>query len=95
MLTAAGWAVHDYEAFNSSASTGIAFREVPLNLGHCDYLLLMNNKPAGGAEAKKEGMIPHLAEQTRLLAEVERRLSVVEELETVFTTNLKRATHLR
>jgi type I restriction enzyme S subunit len=38
---------------------------------------------------------PSLAEQTRIVAEVERRLSVVEELETVVTTNLQRATRLR
>ncbi len=36
-----------------------------------------------------------LAEQTRIVAEVERRLSVVEELESVVTANLQRATRLR
>ncbi len=36
-----------------------------------------------------------LAKQTRIVAEVERRLSVVEELEAVVTTNLQRATRLR
>jgi len=40
-------------------------------------------------------LLPSLAEQTRIMAEVERRLSVVEELEAVFTTNLQRATRLR
>ena len=38
---------------------------------------------------------PPLAEQTRIVAEVERRLSVVEELESVVTANLQRATRLR
>ena len=39
---------------------------------------------------------PHsIAEQTRIVAEVERRLSVVEELEAVVSTNLQRATRLR
>ena len=37
---------------------------------------------------------PPLAEQTRIVAEVERRLSVVEELESVVTANLQRATRL-
>lgn len=40
-------------------------------------------------------LIPPLAEQTRIVAEVERRLSVVEEQEAVVTTNLQRATRLR
>ena len=39
--------------------------------------------------------LPPLAEQTRIVAEVERRLSVVEELEEVVNANLKRATRLR
>jgi type I restriction enzyme S subunit len=39
--------------------------------------------------------LPPLVEQTRIVAEVERRLSVVEELEAVVTTNLQRATRLR
>ena len=39
--------------------------------------------------------LPPLAEQMRIVAEVERRLSVVEELESVVTANLQRATRLR
>ncbi len=39
--------------------------------------------------------LPPLAEQTRIAAEVERRLSLVEELESVVTANLQRATRLR
>ena len=39
--------------------------------------------------------LPPLAEQTRIVTEVERRLSVVEELETVVNVNLQRATRLR
>jgi type I restriction enzyme, S subunit len=40
-------------------------------------------------------VLPPLAEQTRIVPEVERRLSVVEELEAVVTTNLERAKRLR
>lgn len=36
-----------------------------------------------------------LARQTRIVAEVERRLSVVEELEAVVSANLQRASRLR
>ena len=39
--------------------------------------------------------LPPLAEQTRIVAEVERRLSVVEELGTVVAANLARAARLR
>ena len=39
--------------------------------------------------------LPPLAEQTRIVAEVERRLSVVEESEAVVSANLQRATRLR
>ena len=39
--------------------------------------------------------LPPLAEQTRIVAEVERRLSVVEEMEAVVSANLQRATRLR
>ena len=39
--------------------------------------------------------LPPLAEQTRIVAEVERRLSVVEELESVVAANLQRAVRLR
>ena len=39
--------------------------------------------------------LPPLAEQHRIVAEVERRLSVVEELEAVVAANFRRATRLR
>ena len=39
--------------------------------------------------------LPPLAEQTRIVAEVERRLSVIEGLESVVSANLQRATRLR
>jgi len=50
------------------------------------------------AQPQVEGMViplPPLAEQSRIVAEVERRLSVVEELETVVSDNLQRAARLR
>lgn len=40
-------------------------------------------------------MLSSLAEQMRIVAEVERRLSLVEELEAVVFVNLQRATRVR
>jgi type I restriction enzyme S subunit len=39
--------------------------------------------------------LPPIAEQTRIVAEIGRRLSVVEELETAVSVNLQRANRLR
>ena len=39
--------------------------------------------------------LPPVPEQHRIIAEVERRLSVIDELEAVIATNLKRADRLR
>ncbi|MBI2927887.1 MAG: DEAD/DEAH box helicase family protein [Verrucomicrobia bacterium] len=55
MLVAAGWVVQDYRSFNPTAARGVALREVPLKSGRCDYLLLVDRKALGVAEAKKEG----------------------------------------
>ena len=65
MLVASGWAVQDYKAFNPSAARGIALREVPLKSGRCDYLLLVDRKAIGVAEAKKIGTtLSTVAEQS-------------------------------
>ncbi len=40
-------------------------------------------------------MVPPLAEQIRIVAEVERRFSLIDELEAVVSANLKRAGRLR
>jgi type I restriction enzyme, S subunit len=40
-------------------------------------------------------LLPPLAEQQRIVAEVERHLSVIEELEATMTANLRRAERLR
>jgi type I restriction enzyme S subunit len=45
--------------------------------------------------AKLEFPLPPLAEQTRIVAEVERRLSVIEGIEATVEANLKRAARLR
>jgi len=55
MLAMTGWDVQDYTRFNPAASRGVALREVPLDSGRCDYLLLVDRKAIGIIEAKKEG----------------------------------------
>ena len=65
MLTASGWVVQDYKALNLSAARGIALREVPMKSGTCDYLLMVDRKPVGISEAKKEGtLLSGVAEQS-------------------------------
>ncbi len=65
MLTAAGWVIQDYKKLDLSAARGIAVREVPLKSGRCDYLLLIDRKPIGIVEAKKEGnTLSHVAFQS-------------------------------
>src|SRR5450756_1960780 len=64
-LVACGWVVQDYKQFNPSAGHGIALREAPLKSGTCDYLLLVDRKAVGVAEAKKQGtLLSGVAEQS-------------------------------
>jgi type I restriction enzyme R subunit len=64
-LAACGWAIQDYAQYNPAAANGIALREVPLKSGKCDYLLLVDRKPVGVIEAKKEGtLLSGVSEQT-------------------------------
>lgn len=70
LLAAAGWLVQDYRALNLAAGRGIALREVPLKSGTCDYLLLLDRKAVGVAEAKKKGtLLSGVAEQSGHYAE--------------------------
>jgi PelA/Pel-15E family pectate lyase len=69
-LLASGWIIRDYKALNLSAGRGIPLREVPLKSGTCDYLLLVDRKPVGVVEAKKQGtLLSGVAEQSGHYAE--------------------------
>lgn len=72
--------------FNSQTArdfaTGVAFGTTRLRL----TLPIFRDMPVP---------LPPLAEQSRIVAEVERHLSVIEELESVVLINLQRSTHLR
>src|SRR5260221_2773167 len=54
-LEASGWLVQDVRKADFSVGRGVALREVRLKTGPCDYLLLVDRKPVGVIEAKKEG----------------------------------------
>ncbi|MEX2477697.1 MAG: type I restriction-modification enzyme R subunit C-terminal domain-containing protein [Gracilimonas sp.] len=54
MLVQAGWVVQDYKKINFKAGEGIAVREYPTDTGPADYMLLVNKKPVGVIEAKRE-----------------------------------------
>jgi hypothetical protein len=70
MLIASGWVVQDDKQFNPSAGPGIALREAPLKSGTCDYLLQVDRKAVGIAEAKKQGtLLSGVAEQSGHYAE--------------------------
>jgi len=65
MLAAAGWRLQDRDAFDRTASQGVAVREFPLAAGFCDYLLFVEGKAAGVIEAKPAGVtLSGVAEQS-------------------------------
>jgi hypothetical protein len=101
LLLAAGWYICDMAQANIHAAPGVALREFPLNPGHgvADYLLYVSSKACGVIEAKKAGVplkvLPPLADQIRIVAEVDRHLSNLREVNAEIDANLKRAQALR
>jgi type I restriction enzyme, S subunit len=64
---------------------------------HLDTIVQFTAQPAFNVSKFKllPVPVPPIAEQTRIVAEAERRLSVVEKLEAVVNAGLQRAVHLR
>ncbi|MDI1336357.1 MAG: hypothetical protein PSU94_09270 [Lacunisphaera sp.] len=62
-----------------------------------NYCNILPPSPACYGEMCRDGGLSYgdYEEQTRIMAEVERRLSMVDELETFVQTNLRRATRHR
>lgn len=94
------------KAYRIRAKRGVAdpaFLEIVLNAPHIvdeiDEMKTGISDSGVNLTQKRFGELiiplPQLAEQTRIVAEVERRLSVVEELESVVSANLQRASRLR
>jgi len=70
LLQRCGWVIQDYKQLDLSAARGIAIREVRLQKGRCDYLLLIDRKPVGIIEAKKAGVtLSSVADQSGQYAE--------------------------
>ncbi|MDO5102079.1 MAG: type I restriction-modification enzyme R subunit C-terminal domain-containing protein [Lautropia sp.] len=53
-LEEAGWVVQDRTQMNPSAGRGVAIREYPTDSGPADYVLLVDRKPVGVIEAKRD-----------------------------------------
>jgi len=95
--------------FSATTNQALAAIEVPEKLLNFVKVVLWKNyddvrKSASGGVQPNLNLslvraihiaLPPLAEQTRIVCEVERRLSVIEELQTAVTNNVKRAAGLR
>jgi len=105
LVTASRWTVPTKDQINLSASRDVAICELSFSKGEPDYTLFVDGKANGTVEAKPAGhSLVGVEEQSAkyvtgvplgLVAEVERRLSVVDELESVVSANLQRAFRLR
>jgi type I restriction enzyme S subunit len=101
-------AILDLAACNNQNSAAIRVSEAGLPTEYTYYFLMGqyeknrslgsgNNQPALN-KARVQNIpfpVPPLAEQRRIVAELERRLSVVEELEAAVNASVQRATRLR
>ena len=84
---------------NIMAGVGVAVREFPLKTGFADYLLYADgkvNQDLGLTRRIKIALpLPPLSEQHAIVEEVERRVSLLNSLESELATSLRRATRLR
>ncbi|MGH6636002.1 MAG: DEAD/DEAH box helicase family protein [Gammaproteobacteria bacterium] len=65
-LTAAGWLVQGRDEMDLTAGRGIAVREFPMKsgFGFADYLLYLDRKAVGAVEAKADGTLTGVEEQS-------------------------------
>ncbi|MDQ3773372.1 MAG: hypothetical protein M3461_02825 [Pseudomonadota bacterium] len=65
-LMVAGWLVQDRADLDLTARRGIAVREFPMKsgFGFADYLLYLDRKAVGAVEAKAEGTLTGVEEQS-------------------------------
>jgi type I site-specific restriction endonuclease len=72
LLFACGWIIQNKSSINLHAGIGIAVREYQTDVGPADYVLFVDNKPAGIIEAKRAEEGVHLTvheEQSKDYAE--------------------------
>jgi hypothetical protein len=96
-LTASGGSVQTKDEIHLSASRDVAAWELAFTTGEPDYTHFVDGTTLGAAEATVSGFtyIGFEEQPRNPFVEKERRLSVVEELESVVSANLQRATCLR
>ena len=56
LLEAAGWQIQDYRNLNLGATLWVAILEFPLELGHADYLLIVDGVAVGDLQTQKAGI---------------------------------------
>lgn len=54
MLIDAGWIIQNKNQINLSSGLGIVIREFQTDAGPADYILIVDRKPCGVIEAKRE-----------------------------------------
>ena len=100
-LEQAGWKVQDYKSANLHAGRGVALRKCRSDIGRksIQRFFTGNQESMRNIWHDRTRQIAfallRLEEQRYILAEVERRLSIIDELEATVEANLIRADRLR
>jgi hypothetical protein len=100
-LEQAGWRVQDYKSANLHVGRGVILRKCRPDIGRKEIQRLSTDNQGSMRNIGQDIIrqiafaLPDLEEQRAIVAEVERRLSVIEELEGAVEANLIRADRLR
>lgn len=100
-LEQAGWRVQDYKRANLHAGRGVVLTNFRPDIEGKEIQPFSTGKQESMRNIGQENIrqiasaLPSLEEQRAIVAEVERRLSVIEEVETAVQANLTRADRLR
>ena len=100
-LEQAGWRVQGYNSANIHAGRGVVLRNFRPYIERKEIQHFSTGKQESMRNIGQENIrqiasaLPSLEEQRAIVAEVERRLSVIEKLEVAVEANLTRADRLR